>query len=380
MSKTICFIVAIPGTAQAFLSDHIRALSKEYNVFLVANSELPDAMKDLPLSGYHVVKIERGISLWNDLKGVLALKRYFKDMHFDAVHSVTPKAGLLTALAGFLARVPVRVHIFTGQVWANKTGFSRWLLKFMDKIIARLNTHILVDGEGQRQYLIQNGVVLKEKSQVLGKGSICGVNLERFSPSSAVREAIRSELKIESDKIVFVFMGRLNHDKGLYELLPAFNRLAGERDNVYLLLVGRDEENVASHFSEYGNIIPDKNFCFYGLTNEPQKLLQAGDVFVLPTYREGFGSSVIEASALGLPVICSDAYGVMDAMVDNVTGLRCKVGDVESLNNAMSAFVDDPGLISQLGIAGHERVKVDFNGKEMSRLWVKFYQEIFAAE
>ena len=111
MSKTICFIVAIPGTAQAFLSDHIRALSKEYDVFLVANSELPDAMKDLPLSGYHVVKIERGISLWNDLKGVLALKRYFKDMHFDAVHSVTPKAGLLTALAGFLARVPVRIHI-----------------------------------------------------------------------------------------------------------------------------------------------------------------------------------------------------------------------------------------------------------------------------
>ena len=380
MSKTICFIVAIPGTAQAFLSDHIRALSKEYDVFLVANSELPDAMKDLPLSGYHVVKIERGISLWNDLKGVLALKRYFKDMHFDAVHSVTPKAGLLTALAGFLARVPVRIHIFTGQVWANKMGFSRWLLKFMDKIIARLNTNILVDGEGQRQFLIRNGVVSKEKSQVLGKGSICGVNLERFSPSATVREAIRSELKIEADKTVFVFMGRLNHDKGLYELLPAFNRLAGERKNVYLLLVGSDEENVASHFSEYDHIIPGKNFCFYGPTNEPQKLLQAGDVFVLPTYREGFGASVIEASALGLPVICSDAYGVMDAMVDNVTGLRCKVGDVDSLNNAMSAFVDDPGMISQLGVAGHERVKVDFNGKEMSRLWVKFYQEIFAAE
>ena len=379
MKKKICFVVAIPGTAQAFLSDHIRALSKEYDVFLVANSELPDAMKDLPLSGYHIVKIERGISLWNDLKGVFALKRYFRDMHFEAVHSVTPKAGLLTALAGFLARVPIRIHIFTGQVWANKTGFSRWLLKFMDKIIARLNTNILVDGEGQRQYLIQNGVVLKEKSQVLGKGSICGVNLERFSPSAAVREAIRSELKIESDKIVFVFMGRLNHDKGLYELLPAFNRLAGERENVYLLLVGRDEENVASHFSEYDHIIPGRNFCFYGQTNDPQKLLQAGDVFVLPTYREGFGASVIEASALGLPVICSDAYGVMDAMVDNVTGLRCKVGDEESLYRAMSAFVEKPDLISRLGEAGRNRVQTDFDGKEMSRLWVELYRKLFVA-
>ena len=175
-------------------------------------------------------------------------------------------------------------------------------------------------------------------------------------------------------------MGRLNHDKGLYELLPAFNRLAGERDNVFLLLVGRDEENVASHFSEYGNIIPDKNFCFYGLTNEPQKLLQAGDVFVLPTYREGFSSSVIEASALGLPVICSDAYGVMDAMVDNVTGLRCTVGNVESLYKAMSAFVDNPELISQLGNAGRERVIADFNGKDLSRLWEEFYRKLFAAE
>ncbi len=379
MKKKICFVVAIPVTAQAFLSDHIRALSEEYDVYLVANSELPDTMKGLPLSGYHIVKIERGISLWNDLKGVFALKRYFKDMHFDAVHSVTPKAGLLTALAGFIARVPDRIHIFTGQVWANKTGFSRWLLKFMDKIIARLNTHILVDGEGQRQYLIQNGVVSKEKSLVLGKGSISGVNLERFSPSAEIREGIRAELRITADKVVFVFLGRLNHDKGLYELLPAFNRLAGERENVFLLLVGHDEENVAAHFSEYDNIIPGKNFCFYGLTNEPQRLLQAGDVFVLPTYREGFGSSVIEASAMGLPVICSDAYGVMDAMVDGVTGLRCKVGDEASLYNAMSAFVETPDLISRLGEAGRKRVQADFDGKEMSRLWVEFYRELFAA-
>lgn len=375
----IGFIVAIPGTAQSFLADHIRALSKEYDVYLVANSVLPEAMKNLPLAGYHIVEIERGISLLNDIKGVFALKSYFKAIHFDAVHSVTPKAGLLTALAGFLARVPFRIHIFTGQVWANKNGFVRWMLKSMDKIIAGLNTHILVDGEGQRQYLIQNGVVTNDKSQVLGKGSISGVNLERFSPRQEVRDAIRKELKNSDGKIVFVFLGRLNHDKGLYKLLPAFNRLAGERENVYLLLVGRDEEDVASHFAEYKHIVPGENFCFYGLTNEPQKLLQAGDVFVLPTYREGFGSSVIEASAMGLPVICSDAYGVMDAMVDNVTGLRCKVGDVESLYKAMSAFVDNPELISRLGKAGRERVEADFDGKEMSRLWVEFYRKLFAA-
>ena len=378
--KTICFIVAIPWTAQSFLVDHIKALAEHYSVFLVANTEMPEQLKDLPLAGTHVASISRGISLGQDIKGLFSLLKYFKAMHFDAVHSVTPKAGLLTALAGYWARVPLRIHIFTGQVWANKTGFSRWLLKSMDKIIASRNTHILVDGEGQRQYLIKNGVVSYEKSRVLGKGSICGVNLERFSPSESIRQGIRKELGLSNGRIVFVFLGRLNRDKGMYELLAAFNRLVGDNREAYLLLVGSDEEGVSSHFDEYENIEPGKNFCFYGLTNEPQRLLQAGDVFVLPSYREGFGSSVIEASAMGLPVICSDAYGVMDAMVDDVTGLRCKVGDVESLYQAMVSYLRNPEMMKLHGDAGRKRVIEDFDGAFMTKLWVEFYQSILPAE
>jgi len=105
-------------------------------------------------------------------------------------------------------------------------------------------------------------------------------------------------------------------------------------------------------------------------------MLQAGDVFVLPTYREGFGSSVIEASALGLPVICSDAYGVMDAMVDNVTGVRCKVGDIESLYSAMKKFVDSPELIKKMGEAGRKRVIQDFDGEKMTQHWVDYYHKL----
>lgn len=373
-------MVAIPGTAQAFLSDHLKALAKEYDVFLVANTQAPDTIKALPLSGYHVVQIERGISLAKDLAGVFCLGRYFKSMHFDAVHSVTPKAGLLTALAGFFARIPVRIHIFTGQVWANKKGFSRWLLRLMDKIIARLNTHILVDGEGQRQYLIRQGVVLEEKARVLGKGSICGVNLTRFSPSEEVRHSIRTDLGIEESRMVFIFLGRINQDKGIYELLSAYNKLAQNNSNVYLLLVGPDEGGIASVFNQYSSIKPGLNFYFYGLTNEPEKLLQAGDIFVLPTYREGFGSSVIEASAMGLPVICSDAYGVKDAMVDNVTGIRCKVMDVDSLYQAMVMFVKKPELIRLYGDAGRKRVVSDFDGAKMSQLWVDFYRSIIPSK
>lgn len=373
--KKICFITAVHGSAYSFLRDHMAALQKEYKVHYVCNEPDINNIK-VPNDGYHCVDIQRKISIVKDLKALWQLYRYFRKERFDAVHSVTPKAGLLTSIAAFFARVPVRIHIYTGQVWANKKGFMRFLLKTMDRMIALFDNQILVDGEGQRQFLIKNKVVSEKNSKVLGSGSICGVNLERFNPSVEVRTEKRKELGIDDSKTVFVFMGRLNHDKGVYELLNAFNRLAAEREDVYLLLFGHDEENVSDTFQNYPNIKVRDNFCYYGATPEPQKMLQAGDVFVLPTYREGFGSSVIEASALGLPVICSDAYGVMDAMVDNVTGLRCNVGDVESLYIAMARLTENKPMQAFLGKNGKDRVLSEFDGSKVTVNWQMFYREI----
>lgn len=372
--KKICFITAIHGSAYSFLRDHMAALQKEYKVHYICNEPDINNIK-VPHDAYHCVNIQRNISLIEDFKALWQLYRYFKVEKFDAVHSVTPKAGLLTSIAAFFARVPVRIHIYTGQVWANKTGLMRFLLKSMDRMISLFDNRILVDGEGQRQFLIKNKVVSDEKSRVLGSGSICGVNLDRFNPTEAIRGEKRKELGIADSQTVFVFMGRLNRDKGLYELLSAFNRIASERTDVYLLLFGRDEENVSATFNNYSHIKVGDNFCYYGATSEPNKMLQAGDVFVLPTYREGFGSSVIEASALGLPVICSDAYGVMDAMVDNVTGLRCKVGDVDSLYHAMSSLAEDKQLQIKLGDKGRDRVLKEFDGSRVTESWVDYYHE-----
>lgn len=372
--KKICFITAVHGSAYSFLRDHMSALKKEYQVHYICNE--PDVTNiKVPNDAYHFVNIQRQVSVVNDLKALWHLYKYFRKEKFDAVHSVTPKAGILTAVASFLARVPNRIHTYTGQVWANKTGMMRFILKSMDKLIALFDNHLLVDGEGQRQFLIKNKVLKETNSCVLGSGSICGVNLERFNPSDALRNEKRNELGISEDKIVFAFMGRLNRDKGLHELLAAFNRLASERDDVYLLIFGSDEENISDTFQNYSSIRDNINFKYYGRTPEPFNMLQAGDVFVLPTYREGFGSSVIEASALGLPVICSDAYGVMDAMIDNETGLRCKVGDVDSLYNSMLKLSIDNDLRSILGKNGRERVVKEFDGRYVTQCWVEFYHK-----
>lgn len=375
MKKKICFVVAIPRTAQSFLRDHIASLSKEYDVFLAGNIENSKEVEGLSLAGWYKIKIVRGISIWNDLKSIFVARGLFKKEKFDAVHSVTPKAGMVTALAGKLAGIKHRTHIFTGQVWCTRKGVMRTILKSIDKIITRFDNHILVDGKSQRDFLVKEGVLKEGQAEVFGNGSISGVNSVRFTPDSSSREKIREEVGIDENTTCFIFLGRLNHDKGIGELYEAFNRLAGEVKNVFLLLVGSDEENYISRVSGYSNI-NESNFKFYGRTPYPEAVLNAGDVFVLPTYREGFGTSVLEAACVGLPSITSDAYGVLDAVVEGETGLRCKVGDIETLYDCMKKMHNNPEMMKQMGANSRERVLRDFNGAQLTEYWMQFYHSL----
>lgn len=374
--RKICFVVAVPGTAQAFLKDHIKALSATYDVYVAYNNQ-SGVLNDLEgvIDEFHF-PIQRSISLGADLKSVRVLTDYFKRMKFDAVHSVTPKAALVCALAARMAGIKHRTHTFTGQVWATRKGPMRWLLKGMDRLIATLDNHLLVDGKSQRQFLIDEGVLKESNSAVLGAGSICGANTERFSPSLKVRESQRRELGISEDKMVFAFMGRLNREKGIYELLEAFNSIAFKYPNAYLLIFGFDEEGCMDHLSEYPNIKSGQNFKYAGMTSTPHLSLQTGDVFCLPSYREGFGMSVVEAQSLGLPAICSDAYGLADTIAEGETGLRCKVQDSQSLADAMVWMLENPGQAKEMGKKGRERVLANFTGEKIVGEWVKFYNGI----
>lgn len=376
----ICFVVAVPGTALSFLRDHIQQLSHHYDVYLAVGHCDPAAIAPLAIKGYKMCGINRNISPLDDIRAIYQLSRYFSKMHFDAVHSVTPKAGMITAIAAKIARIPHRIHIFTGQVWAGRKGPMRALLKSIDKIIASLDNHILVDGASQRQYLIDNKVLRPGAARVLAHGSICGVNTSRFNPDPQTAAAVRAEMGITPERTVFAFMGRLNRDKGLFELLTAFNTLAETDHNAFLLLIGNDEENITATFDNYHNICLGYNFLFFGPTSNPGRTLQAADIFVIPTYREGFGSSVIEASCLALPVITSDTYGVLDAAIDGVTGLRCKVADVPSLLHAMTRLAADPHLRHTLGANGRQRILSDFTAQVVTNAWLDYYRGILPGE
>lgn len=377
--KKIAFTVADPSSAGVFLYDHFTELVKEYNIHVIANFGTYDISKFKALNiTCHNVPIQRKISIWNDLKALCAIRKIYKKEKFDSVHSVTPKAGLLNALAGKLAKIPHRIHIYTGQVWATRKGFMRSLLKFMDKIPAFLNTELLVDGMSQRKFLIDEGVLKENNSFVLANGSICGVRLERFNISAEVRKTEREKFSFTEEDVVFIFLGRLNHDKGIGELYEAFDKFVVENPKAKLLLYGSDEEGYKEKAKNYPNIINNKNFFYPGLTRTPFDALQAGDVFVLPTWREGFGSSVIEAQALAMPVITSDAYGVVDASVPGETGMRCKVNDPEGLRQCMKYYYDNPEIRRQHGLNGRKRVEEKFDNKVVTQAWVEFYRKMLS--
>ena len=378
MKKKIAFVVAIPSSAQAFLKDHFVQLVKEFDVSLVANFPDENSKKEFEDMGVtcHYVPIMRPISIKNDLKALFALRKLFKKEQFVCTHSVTPKAGLLSAIAGWMAGVPYRVHIFTGQVWATRKGVMRTLLKILDCTTARFDTNILVDGESQRQFLIKEGVVKEKNSKVLANGSICGVKLDRFVISEEVRIAEREKFDFGSDDVVYIFLGRLNHDKGIGELYEAFNKLVKECPNAKLVLYGSDEEGYKNKANDYVNLVNGINFFYLGRTSKPFDALQGGDVFVLPTWREGFGSSVIEAQALGLPVITSDAYGVVDASVPGETGLRCRVNDPKGLFECMKTYYGNPTMRKNHGAAGRKRVENLFDNNVVTAAWMEFYREL----
>ena len=377
MKKKVCFVVSSPFTAKAFLLKHFEYLSEDFDIYLVANFEIErtNYFKDIKdIKDIKNIKIHRSISFYKDIKALISLVAYFRKMNFDVVHTVTPKAGLLGVFASRLAGIKKRIHIFTGQVWHTKTGLFKKMLMLLDRFIVWNATSILVDGESQRQFLIKNKIVKDISSFVLGTGSISGVDTNRFVPNESVKLEVRKELGIKKNEVVYMFLGRMNIDKGINELADAFNKLQKKYSNIRLLLVGGDEQNMTAMINEKVENI--ESVVFYGVTPFPERLLQVCDVFCLPSYREGFGTSIIEASLLEKPVICSDTYGLMETIIENQTGLRHKVADVNSLFLQMEKLINNKELREKLGKGGRTYVLENFSAEIISKKWVDFYKNI----
>lgn len=372
--KAIGVVLTVPFTLNAFVRPHLERIAGEYETTIFLNMEDSTIRPSVP-SGVRLVQlgIARRIALWSDLKTLVALVGAFRRGKFDLVISMTPKGGLLAMLAAWLAVVPRRVHCFTGQVWATRKGMFRGLLKGMDRLIAACATHMLADSASQRQFLIDEGVAAQEDIEVLANGSMAGVDLVRFRPDATAGSRIRAELGIARNACCLLFVGRLNRDKGVADLLAAFDRLEAEHPDLHLLLVGPDEDGfdeVLRNASRVHRI---------GYTPVVEEYMAAADVFCLPSYREGFGLVLIEAGAVGLPVVASRIYGITDAVIEGETGLLHCAGNVVDLADKLEVLIKDASLRRKLGEAGRRRAMAVFNAELVTEAMVGFLRRLFDA-
>jgi len=367
--RRLCYVVASEMTVHAFLREHIRAAAERFDVTVIANTPA-ESLAGVP-ARLISAPIERQIAPFADLAALWRLTGIFRRERFDLVHSVTPKAGLLAALAGALAGVPVRTHTFTGQVWATRAGLGRAILKACDRVTAGLDTRVLADSRSQRAFLVAEGVVPAERIGVLGSGSVNGVDAARFQPDAVARERVRAQAGVPPAAVLFLYLGRLARDKGLLDLARAFAGLEG----AWLLLVGPDEDGIAEDIRVVCGAAAAR-LRVQGHTAQPEQYMAAADVFVLPSYREGFGSVALEAAAAGLPAIGTRIYGITDAIVEGKTGFLVPARDPAALAARMRELAADAPLREEMGRAARERALRDFRPADLTREMLAYYEEL----
>ncbi len=327
---------------------------------------------------YVSVQIPRKIHLVEDLVALIRLYKLFKTERFHIVHSTTPKAGLLCAISAFAARVPVRLHTFTGQPWVGLKGIKYFLSKGSDKLILALNTHCYADSPSQKQFIVENGMARSEHISVLGSGSLAGVDLNRFNPSRFTddeKAKLRADLQIPTSSKILLFVGRLTQDKGIVELLRAFRQVAEDNDDVYLIMLGPPEMDVGSLLGELPSS-GSARVVMPGFSNQPERFMAIADLLVLPSYREGFGTVVIEAAAMGVPAIGTDIYGLSDAIVDGQTGLLVPVKTSQELAHAIGLLLNDEPLRASFSRNARQRIEQDFQDKHFNNLVIAEYERL----
>jgi len=362
------------------LCPQLDAINKAGSKVTIISSqdELSSSFSSLNYATYKAITIRREINLLDDLISLFSLWCFFRSNKFDIVHSITPKAGLLCAIAAKLAGVPIRLHTFTGQPWITMQGFKRKLLKFCDRIIGLLNTRCYTDSFSQQDILIQNNICSSDKILVLGNGSLAGIDLTRFSEdnfSSADKSALRLSLGLNEETNIILFLGRITEEKGVFELISAFKNIK-HIENKALLVVGDFENKIEASIRAHAKSSSLEKIIFTGYTNKPEQYIAIADVLCLPSYREGFGTVVIEAGAMGVPTIGSRIYGLTDAIIDGVTGVLVEPKNVEQLTELLVSILEDKLLRKTLGENAKNRALKEFDSKHFSELVVNEYSKL----
>lgn len=372
--RKIISTVTVPQSIGFFEEVMMRMKNDVYETIVLTSpgKELEDFKQRHPDDKTIEVPMERRISLTKDLKSLFQMIKVLRRERPYMVHSMTPKAGLLSMVAGWLTGVPVRVHTFTGLVWPTETGLKRKILMATDWLTCTCATHIIPEGQGVLNDLKDYGVCRKPM-KVLGYGNVKGVDMDKFNPARF------TEVQRDAEVFRFVFVGRVVRDKGINELVSAFVRLNNEYPNTQLTLVGRYETNLDPLKSETLKLIED-NLCIdaCGPKYGDDLLLEylKSDCFVMPSYREGFPNTVMEAGAMGLPSIVTNINGSREIIINGENGLIIPTKDADSLYEAMKLMLLDNKMREKMASNARPLIESRFEKSFVQKCLLDFYEEI----
>ena len=367
--KHICIIT----TLWSSINNWIKPFLNEYNargidVTIACNMDADyerELKQQYPFVHTYPIAFPRGINAGGSIKSIIALYRLFRKNRFDMVQYSTPNASMYASVAAKLAGVHVRLYCQWGMVYVTMRGIKRKVFRAIEKMVCRYSTVVQPDSDGNLKFCREQGFYDEAKSCVIWNGSAKGLDLSAFdvSQKQAYAQEIREKYQIEEDIPVVGFVGRLGREKGCNELFRAFQRIKASIPNAKLLFVGPIEKEdtidpeLLDYFWKCDDIIKTDR------VTHVEKYTAAMDVFVLPSYREGFGMSVIEASAMEVPVVVTEYPGPSSAMRDGVTGYAVPVKDDEQLCQRILHLLQDQSLCKQMGKNGRKFVEDAFDQK-----------------
>ena len=372
--KKLMRVVTISHAFKELIRGQMAYLDQHFEVVGVA-SDVGSLDEVGEAEGVRVVNVDmaREISLWRDVKSLVALYRLFRREKPYIVHANTPKASLLSMVAAWAARVPHRLYTVTGLRFETTRGILRCVLKTMERITCLCATKIIPEGDGVRDTLRREHITRKPLQKILN-GNINGIDLTHFDRTPEVEQRAR-ELR-RADMFSFVFVGRMVKDKGMNELVAAFERLSRVREDVRLVLVGRFE-NIDPLLPETVQLIErNERIVMAGYQSDVRPYLAASDVLVLPSYREGFPNVVIQAGAMGLPSIVTDISGSNEIILDNKNGVIIPKQDADALYEAMLRLCTETQTTTRLGSEARSMVAARYSQAELWKAILEMYESL----
>ena len=386
-SVKLLYITTVP-ISLTFITGYIDYLKpKGFDIqFLSSPGEMLETFAIRYAVQAHAVEMPRKITPLQDLRSIYGIWRGLRQERPHIVHTATPKGGLLGTIAAWFARCPVRIYHIYGLPYLTARGYKRFLLRWSEKISCLCADQVLCVSHSIKETAIKDSLCPAGKIKVLSHGSAGGIDATRcFNPAlvdSSRQQSIRAQYGIPKDARIIGFLGRIVRDKGIIELVTAWNMLREEYPELHLLVVGpfEDQDPLPSHIEK--QLRTDKRIHLASLTTEDKPIYYSiedialfysiMEICVLPTYREGFPNALLEAAAMKIPIVATSVPGCIDAVQDGVTGILVPPYDAEKLADAIRRYLSDPELRHQHGKAGRERVLRDFRPED---LWAAAYTE-----